>query len=267
MPGIRVLSSTIYNEKTICRRVPVQPVPDFEFYYFRAQCTLGFPKNGKATHLPIVQTDWSKPVASAGNISFPMFQLAIMLGCNPIGIAGVDLLWKSRQNSHFFGNGSAAGCFPFATSRVITFFREAAKWCGGNNVQAYNLSPEGVLNAFPRMSDVEFHRKFIGQVQRARICDRKFPEPQPAGRAEPVQGNYIYRHKSPAAPSRTAVHADIGQGRPNAGSSAAANVGVRTAALQRVAAIRRTRAARKAAVALGHKAQARPVQGPTGEAH
>jgi hypothetical protein len=178
--GIRVLSSTIYNENAICRRVPVQPIPEFEFYHFRAM-TSGTPTNGVAgvSSLPVVQDNWDGGVLSAANISFPMLQLAVMLGANPIGIAGVDLAWKSMADSHFFGAGARHGCFPFNARRVLRFFQAASELLRQRGVEVYNLSPEGVLDCFPRISAVEFHRRAERFADRDLLPCRQFVKPEP----------------------------------------------------------------------------------------
>ena len=88
--GVRVLSSTIYDERIICHRVPLQPLPKFKFHTFRA-ATMARRQLLDEKRGHFVETDWDLPVPSASNISWPMFQLAVMLGANPIGIAGIDL--------------------------------------------------------------------------------------------------------------------------------------------------------------------------------
>jgi hypothetical protein len=177
--GVRVLSSTIYNERTLCHRVPVQPIPSFDFYYFRPY-TSSPPANGYAgrSHIPVVQDDWERGILSAGNIAFPMFQLAVMLGANPIGIAGVDLEWRNHRDSHFFGNGSAAGCFRFGTRRVLKFFNQAAVWMRERKIACYNLSPEGVLDCFPRLPAMEFYRRFGQHADGALLHSRQLVVPE-----------------------------------------------------------------------------------------
>lgn len=207
--GVRVLSSTIYNETTTCHRVPVQPIPEFEFHYFRAASS-GLPVKGVGgvSRVPIVQTDWSRQVLSAANIAFPMFQLAVMLGANPIGIAGVDLAWTSK-NSHFFGEGRSAGCFPFGRPskdlKPLVFFKQAARWTEDHGIACFNLSPEGILDCFPRLDALEFHRRFGANADREVLCDRQLVELERRGSLGGRRCRTFDRNQSVAPPRPRAV--------------------------------------------------------------
>jgi hypothetical protein len=265
-PGVRVLSSTIYNEKTSCHRVPVQPIPEFPFYYFRALTTSGWPLNGKIGYLPVIQADWSLAVPSAANISFPMFQLAVMLGCNPIGIAGVDLEWRSVGDSHFFGNGAKQGCFPFSPPKILAFFHEAARWCARNNVKVFNLSPEGVLDAFERISADEFHRRFAGDIGRPRIRDWKLVEPGPSRYGGTMRSHNVHRHQPPAALVHAKVLTDIRQGRAGKRDGASSYHERRAAALKHLKAAGRSVSRKQRGLPVGRASASGSVQGQAGTA-
>jgi len=203
--GVRVLSSTIYNERTTCHRVPVQPIPDFEFYYFRAASS-GLPVGGHAgvSRVPVIQTDWSQQVLAAANIAFPMFQLAVMLGANPIGIAGIDLTWGSKS-SHFFGDGRQAGCFMFGhnnkAEKPLAFFKQAARWTEDHGIACFNLSPEGILDCWPRLDAMAFYRRFGGNPDGKMLCDRQLVELERRGSLGGRRCRTFDRDK-PVAPPR-----------------------------------------------------------------
>lgn len=178
--GVRVLSSTMYDERVICNRVPLQPLPAFEFYTFRAATMARRQLLGRDA---LIEENWERPVPSASNISWPMFQLAIMLGANPIGIAGIDLTWKSKSQSHFFGNGEKEGAFEVSTSFLQRVFQKGAVWCHEKGIKVFNLSPEGALNAFERTTEIEFHRRFAEYADGNRVCPGQLLELEsdPAG--------------------------------------------------------------------------------------
>jgi len=206
--GARVLSSTIYSDSVV-KRVPLQPMPSFDFYTFRF--------GGSDS----VQTDWSQPISGASNISWPMFQLAVMLGANPIGIAGIDFDWPSDKESHFFGAGGKVGAFPVNTPRLQRVFQNAARWCHKHRVKVFNLSPEGALNAFERTTEVEFHRRFEEYAVGARVCPRELLELESDPCAAAVQPVPDARHQpgsANASPGRNAH--PVGQRRAARGASA-----------------------------------------------
>lgn len=236
--GVRVLSSTIYDEKVVCHRVPLQPVPDFDFYDFRAACTRAPIGNGirglGGTRFPIVQLDWSRPVASWGNIAGPMFQLAVMMGANPIGICGVDLIWKSKDKSHFFGNGSKVGCFPFSIHHLMRFFHATAQWCEKNHIKVFNLSPEGILDCFERISEQEFHSRFGEYADGSRVYPREQFEFGfcPNGRSGPQRAHH--RNQSHLAALSGGVSAGLGSARHGSRSGTHQEARARAAAAQKL---------------------------------
>ena len=190
--GARVLSSTIYSDKLV-RRVPLQPMPEFDFYTFKF--------GGRLT----VQPDWTKPISGASNISWPMFQLAVMLGANPIGIAGIDFTWRSKADSHFFGDGGKEGAFPVNENGLRRVFQNAARWCNLHGVKVFNLSPEGALDAFQRITEVEFHRRFAKYAGGDRVCSGELLDLESDPARSSLFGASNARNKSRAAmasPSR-----------------------------------------------------------------
>ncbi len=181
--GIRLLSATLFDPAVSCRRMPVQPLPDFEWYRWRAVAS-GIPvqrpggrefvmttfTNDQRVHngyLPACNPNLDAYIPSGANIGYCMIQQALALGANPIGIAGIDLppikQWQAQKVTHFFGDGRKVGGFPFNSERVMRFFEAAARYAQTRGIQVYNLSPEGYLNCFPRMSEHEFHNRF-GQL-------------------------------------------------------------------------------------------------------
>jgi len=179
--GTRVLSETLFDPMVSCRRQPVQPPPTFPWYRYRAVASSNpFPPsnpqrvythytNDRRVHcgmMPSVRTNLDEWIPGGANIAVCMLQIAMAMGANPIGVAGVDMSWKSPQDSHFFGAGSSVGAFRFNTRRVMLFFAAIARWAKEHHIEILNLSPEGVLSpTFPRMSVEVFHSRFIGQVQ------------------------------------------------------------------------------------------------------
>ena len=194
--GIRLLSCTLFDPVVSCRRMPVQPIPDFEWYRYRAVASgnpMRFPghrsfvltsfTNDQRVHtgrLPAVQTNLDQFMPSGANIGYCMVQQAIALGANPIGIAGIDLPpdteWKQTKATHFFGDGRKVGAFAFNSPRVMKFMEAAADFALGAGVQIFNLSPEGYLNCFERMSEYEFHNRFEKHADRESLRPRQLRE-------------------------------------------------------------------------------------------
>ena len=191
--GIRLLSATLFDPAVSCRRMPVQPIPNFEWYRWRAVAS-GIPvtrpggrefvmttfTNDQRVHngmLPACNTDLDAYLPSGANIGYCMLQQAIALGANPIGIAGIDLPpikdWTATKNTHFFGDGRKVGAFPFNSERVLRFFKSAAGYCQVRGIQVYNLAPAGHLNCFPRMNEHEFHHRFSELAPRDMLRPRQ----------------------------------------------------------------------------------------------
>jgi hypothetical protein len=188
--GVRVLSETLFDPHVSCRRTPVQPVPDFEWFRYHAvasnapdirnnrwkMVTTWYCNDANVAHpqtIPVVQTDLDRFLPSGANIGYCMLQLAIAMGANPIGICGIDLKWESRAKSHFFGEGKKQGCFEFRAPRVMRFFQAAAMWAKENGIAIFNLSPKGILDCFPRITERDFHSRFVRYVERDRVCPRE----------------------------------------------------------------------------------------------
>jgi hypothetical protein len=194
--GTRILSRTIYDRKVSCRRTPVQRPPPFPWYAYHAVATC-VPLRGRPSMvvttvandrnvlhrqpIPSVCTDLDTFMPSGANIGYCMIQIALAMGANPIGIAGIDLQWQSKEKSHFFGRGASVGCFKFNTPRVLSFFAAAAMWASGHGVQVYNLSPTGVLDCFPRMNEHDFHSRFGQYRDGDLLCARQQQQPGPGG--------------------------------------------------------------------------------------
>jgi len=174
--GTRVLSETLFDPEVSCRRTPVQDLPSYEWYRYRAVAsTTPFParvpewvftyycndKRVSRGRLPAVQTNLDEFMPSGANIAYCMLQVALAMGANPIGICGVDLVWKDKKRTHFFGEGKKRGAFPFNTKRVLLFFKAAAAYAKSKGIKIYNLSPEGVLSpTFERIDEQAFHSEF-----------------------------------------------------------------------------------------------------------
>jgi len=74
-------------------------------------------------------------------------QLAVLAGCNPIGLLGVDhsagKTPKRNKTSHFYGHGGklgATGGGPF-TGRNERFWKDAKTWAKNLGVKVYSLTP------------------------------------------------------------------------------------------------------------------------------
>lgn len=175
--GVRILSETLFDPKVSCRRTSVQDLPEYEWYRYRAVAsTTPFPKhtldnvftyysNDKRVsrgRLPAVQTNLDEFMPSGANIAYCMLQIALAMGANPIGIAGVDMSWpKDKKKTHFFGEGKKRGAFPFNTKRVMQFFAAAAAHGRRHGVKIFNLSPKGVLSpTFERITIEAFSERF-----------------------------------------------------------------------------------------------------------
>lgn len=229
--GTRVLSSTIYDERIICRRVPLQPLPSFEFHTFRAATMT---RRQLIGHRSFIESDWDMPVPSASNISWPLFQLAVMLGANPIGIAGIDLTWRNKKESHFFGEGSKEGAFEVSTTFLQRVFQQGAKLCHDRGVKVFNLSPEGVLNAFERITEVEFHRRFAEYADGDSVCPRELLDLESDPAKASVFGSLNHRDKPGASvvpPTRNGNY--FRQGRAHGGASSDSARKAASASLQK----------------------------------
>jgi len=235
--GTRILSDTLFDPKVSCRRTPIQPAPDFAWYSYHAVATTTPNRhmmNGervitnctndanvtRAVMLDTVCTDLSNFMPGGANIGYCMFQLAIALGANPIGIAGIDLVWQSKDKSHFFGRGSTQGCFPFNTRRVLAFFQAGAQWCHAHGVEVYNLSPTGVLDCFPRMNEHDFRERFEQYSHGDSVYPRKLVQPGASGPLPPAPvGFSYYRHQ----PNPSMFHANVPARSRQAGASRGTN--------------------------------------------
>lgn len=193
--GIRVLSETLFDPKVSCRRTKVQPLPTYQWYRYRAVAsTTPFPPPTKEWvftyysndrrvtrgKLPAVQTNLDEFMPSGANIAYCMIQIALSLGANPIGICGVDLEWKDKKKTHFFGEGKKRGAFPFNTERVLTFFKAAAFYGAAHGIKIFNLSPEGVLSpTFERITEQTFHNRFARYREGDRVRAGQFVQFEP----------------------------------------------------------------------------------------
>jgi hypothetical protein len=248
--GIRLLSCTLFDPAVSCRRMHLQPLPDFPWYRFRGVAS-GTPMQGSAGRqfvvtsftndkrvhygkLPAVQVNLDHHMATGANIGYCMIQQALALGANPIGIAGIDMEWRDPKDSHFFGAGFKVGAFRFNTARVLRFFLAAAEYAKLHGIQVYNLSPEGVLDCFPRMNEHEFHLRFEKHADREGLRPRQLIEfrPDPDMRLGPIQP---YDWRQPHPPTRARQLADA-QRRTGAGRGAAP----RQSVARRLADIRRS---------------------------
>lgn len=193
--GIRLLSCTLFDPAVSCRRMQVQPLPDFPWYRFRGvasscpvaaganrQFVITSFSNDRRVHygkIPAVQTNLDHYMPTGANIAVCMIQQALALGANPIGICGVDMAWKSPKESHFFGAACSVGAFQFNARRVMHFFEAAALYAKAAGIQVFNLSPEGILNCFPRMNEHEFHLRFEKFTERESLRPRQLIEFRP----------------------------------------------------------------------------------------
>jgi len=237
--GTRILSDTLFDPKVSCRRTPIQPPPDFAWYSYHAVATTTPTKymmSGervitnctndanvtRAVMLDSVCTDLAEFMPGGANIGYCMLQLAIALGANPIGIAGIDLAWQSKDKSHFFGRGSTQGCFPFNTRRVLAFFQAAAQWCQAHGVEVYNLSPTGVLDCFPRMNEHDFRERFEQHILGDSLYPRKLVQPGAGGPLPPLPVGFSYhRHQPHPSMFRPALSAGGGQAGASRGTNQA----------------------------------------------
>ena len=97
-------------------------------------------------------TDFSDPATLpyTNNSPYVAFCLALYMGAGRIGLVGVDF-----RDHHFFAE---TGRHPLAGSlcRIDGEYRNLAEACRKRGVEAFNLSRESRLTAFPKMSLRDF---------------------------------------------------------------------------------------------------------------
>lgn len=220
--GIKLLSGTLFDPNVISKRThyrpnaqPRQPLPDFEWHYFRAvsgiradiRACRGITRTRAVGHpetpgwLPMPQLNLTQAVINGANIATLMLQLAVALGANPIGICGVDMAWESKDKSHAFGggNGSKAGAFSLNPRHTMPFFEAIAQGAYNNGAKIYNLSPIGILSPlFERISEVEFYNRFGEYTAGDRLCTRQQLELK-----QPQLGRHRFYAANPGGKSHT----------------------------------------------------------------
>jgi hypothetical protein len=108
------------------------------------------------------------PIRRVGTTPPYALQLAVLAGCNPIGVIGVDHTANNpgkNEKTHFYGNGrreGSTGGGPF-TGRNEDFWKSADTWAKSHGTSIYNLTPfdDSPFNAsgLSRMSLKDFSFK------------------------------------------------------------------------------------------------------------
>ncbi|MCP5052368.1 MAG: hypothetical protein GY940_34695 [bacterium] len=105
------------------------------------------------------------------NTVYPMIQLAMMMGCNPICLVGVDHrfslpevdkkkgIWRdSRSSNHFHKDYTVNKEFHLPDMKQMTrFFDYAQQWAKQNGIEIYNATPDSALESFKK---IEYDRLF-----------------------------------------------------------------------------------------------------------
>ncbi|KKN03122.1 hypothetical protein LCGC14_1110860 [marine sediment metagenome] len=125
-----------------------QPTPDFPMYVYHIG-TQG-QKNAQAKMVgrrpaPTLNfTTFDKGLESCLNICGSMIQAACIMGAKSIIFTGIELKWKSEEESHFFGGGRGAGAYPQnedTVKYILYCLREARKHFRRVGIGWANLSP------------------------------------------------------------------------------------------------------------------------------
>lgn len=198
--GVRVLSEMLFDRNNLHKKTrlrthwaPLQPLPDFPWYGFRAVKS-NRPRY-QGMHVYTTWQDWARTmrngiiptfgldldlvIAGAANVAYSMFQIAAAFGASVIGIVGVDLAWQSNTKTHSFadGDGKKKGAFSLNPRHTLPFFRHGVEACRRVGVEVFNLSPAGVLSpTVPRLSEVEFHKRFAQYARGDLLYPRKFEQ-------------------------------------------------------------------------------------------
>ncbi len=139
--GKLLLTETIFDPKIIGRRAdkdksreyPAQPKPDFPYYSWRVG----------AWHTKPNFDTFNEFMCSCMNIAGPMIQAAVILGAREVGVIGVDLMWPTAGDSHFFGSGKKVGAFKFVSiPTILSLFKKMKRELESMAVKVRNLSPE-----------------------------------------------------------------------------------------------------------------------------
>ena len=136
-----MLSETIFDpeikgrraDKDKSREYPAQPKPDFDYFSWRV---------GAWHTKPNFET-FNDLLCSAANIFGPMLQAAVIMGAREIGVVGVDMMWPSEGDSHFYGDGKDVGAFPFVSvTQTLATFQKMRRELETMGIKVWNLSPK-----------------------------------------------------------------------------------------------------------------------------
>jgi len=139
--GNLLLSTTIFDpsikgkraDKDKTREYPAQPEPTFPWYSWRVG----------AWHTKPNFDTFDDLLCSCANIFGPMLQAAVILGARDIGVVGVDMMWPSGGDSHFYGAGSKVGAFKFVSARTsLRLFKNLRNELEIMGIKVHNLSPK-----------------------------------------------------------------------------------------------------------------------------
>ncbi|MFZ0304742.1 MAG: glycosyltransferase [Terracidiphilus sp.] len=91
------------------------------------------------------------------NSPYPALCLAIHMGARRIGVIGVDF-----TPNHFFAN-TGRHALSSEVSHIDREYRQLYESCRRMGIEVFNLSPESLLTAFPKIMQEEFLRPAAGQ--------------------------------------------------------------------------------------------------------
>jgi len=104
-------------------------------------------------------TDFANPdvLPFTRNSPYPALCLAIHMGARRIGIIGVDF-----TPNHFFAN-TGRHALSAEVSQIDREYRQLSESCRPKGIEVFNLSPDSLLTAFPKITQEEFLRPAAGQ--------------------------------------------------------------------------------------------------------
>jgi hypothetical protein len=146
--------STVFTPFHNCQLMNIPNICPINFSYFWKD------------RLPPFEPNLAKQTLGGSTVHL-MLQLAILMGCNPIIIIGVDnkyyindhqkngRFWFSESgenhfNSDYTQNGKRLFLLPIPNV-VNDGYRDAANWCAQNGIEVINANPNSFLPAFKKI--------------------------------------------------------------------------------------------------------------------